>query len=55
MNALLKEELTADKNLHLCLLLEAWVGPDLLPSLGGSSIYPHSRESEGSFPGGMLT
>lgn len=54
MNALLKEELSSDKNLCLCLLLEAWLGTDLLPSLRGSSIYLHSRESEGSFPGGML-
>lgn len=54
MNALLKEELSSDRNLHLRLGLEAWLGTDLLPSLGGSSIYPHGRESEGSFPGGML-
>lgn len=54
MNALLKEELSSDRYLHLRLGLEAWLGTDLLPSLGGSSIYPHGRESEGSFPGGML-
>ena len=54
MNALLKKELSSDKNLRLCLGLEAWLGTDLLSSHGGSSIYPHSRDSEGSFPGGMF-
>ena len=54
MNALLKKELNSDKNLCRCLGLEAWLATDLLSSLGGSSIYAHSRESEGSFPGGMF-
>lgn len=54
MNALLKKELSSDKNLCRCLGLEAWLATDLLSRLGGSSIYAHSRESEGSFPGGMF-
>ena len=54
MNALLKKELSSDKNLRLCLGLEAWLATDLLSSLRGSSIYAHGRESEGSFPGGMF-
>lgn len=54
MKAHLKKELSSDKNLHLCLGLEAWLDTDLLPGLRTSSIYPHSRETEGSFPGGMF-